>query len=325
MSAKTVSVFILGLIVAGAMSGILLMGYQSQISALEEELDQLQAEYDTLQGGYNQKAAEYNNLNSMYSSVQSQRDALQADLNAKEGYLKEVSTDLSGLYDLLNSYSNLEDSLLRILNSGELDKIGDAVTQITDTSEDIWGNYRIIWEYVDDNVVYAYDTEFPYISSYSYITLDGVECFTEFTVGTRLNYHQTPEFTLTNKQGDCDDQAILLYGMMRYYLRNVYGTVYNSYLALISFTDETAHLAIFMPVQGGEICILDPAGNYATERYGSLTSKAPSTELQSFADHWSAEHVIETIKLYWVDDRDGSFSSEFEGSLEDAVKFFETT
>ncbi|HEX9915048.1 MAG TPA: hypothetical protein VGB32_09025, partial [Candidatus Bathyarchaeia archaeon] len=106
MSAKTVSVFVLGLIVAGAVSGVLLMGYQSQISALEAELGQLQGEYDTLQGGYDQKAAEFNNLNSMYSSVQSQRDALQADLDAKEGYLKEVSTDLSGLYDLLNSYCN---------------------------------------------------------------------------------------------------------------------------------------------------------------------------------------------------------------------------
>ena len=325
MSAKTVSVFVLGLIVAGAVSGVLLMGYQSQISTLETELGQLQGEYDTLQGSYDQKAAEFSNLNSMYSSVQSQRDALQADLGAKEEYMKEVSVDLSALYELLNSYSNLEDALPRILNSGELDKIGDTVAQITDASEDIWGNYQKIWEYVDDNVVYAYDTEFPYISSYRYITLDGVECFTEFTVDTRLNYHQTPKFTLTNKQGDCDDQAILLYGMMRYYLRNVYGTVYNSYLAMISFTDDTAHLAIFMPVQGGEICILDPAGNYATERYGSLTSKAPSTELQSYAAHWSSEHTIGTIKLYWVDDQDGSFSSEFEGSLEDAVKFFETT
>ena len=110
--------------------------------------------------------------------------------------------------------------------------------------------------------------------------------------------------------------------MMRYYLRHIHGTVYNSYLALISFTDETAHLAVFMPVQGGEMCILDPAGNYATERYGAITSKAPSTELQSYADHWSPEHVIETIKLYWVDDRDGSFSVEFEGSLSETVDFF---
>lgn len=85
-------------------------------------------------------------------------------------------------------------------------------------------------------------------------------------------------------------------------LRHVHGTVYNSYLALISFTDETAHLAVLMPLWGGDICILDPAGNYATERYGSLTSKAPSTELQSYAAHWSTEHVIETIKLRAVPD-----------------------
>jgi len=77
-----------------------------------------------------------------------------------------------------------------------------------------------------------------------------------------------------------------------------------------------------MPIQGGEICILDPAGNYATERYGSLTSKAPSAELQSYAAHWASEHIIESVKLYWVDDRDGSFSVEFEGSLSEAADFF---
>jgi len=325
MSAKAVSVFVLGLVVAGAVSGVLLMGYQSQISTLEAELDQLHDEYDTLQGDYNQKDAEFNNLNSMYISVSAQRDSLQSDLDIKEGYLKDVSSDLSELYDTLRSYSQTEDSFRRVLCSEELDKIGTTVTQLTDPSKDTWYNYQRLWDYVDDNIAYAYDIEFPMISTYRYITVDGVTCFTEFDVETYANYIQTPEFTLTKKQGDCDDQAILLYGMMRHYLRYIYGTVYSCYIAYISYTDGEAHLAVFLPIQGGTMCILDPAGNYATERYGALTSKPPSTELQSYADHWSPEHVIKTIKLYWVDDRDGSFSSEFEGSLDDAVKFFETT
>jgi len=329
VNTKSISIFVAGLIVAGAASGVLMMGYQSQIGLLRSELDQLEAEYETLQGSYSQKSAEYNNLNSMYISVQGQRDTLQSSLTnlqsemgTKEGYMKEVSTDLLELYDQLNSYCDLEDSFPRVLSSVELDKIGPIVTQLTNPSKDPWYNYQRLWDYVDDNVAYAYDNEFPYISTYRYITVDGVKCFTEFAVETRTNYQQTPEFTLEHKQGDCEDQAILLYGMMRYYLRHIHGTVYNSYLAFITYTDGEAHVAVFMPVQGGTICILDPAGNYATERYGSLTSKTPTTELQSYADHWSREHVIESIKLYWVNDLDGSFSVEFEGSLSEAADFF---
>jgi hypothetical protein len=329
LNAKSISIFVAGLIVAGAASGVLIVGYQSQIGTLRLELSQIQADYEALQGSFNQKSAEYNTLNSMYLSVQSQRDALQgslanlqSEMDTKEGYMKEVSTDLLGLYDQLNSYRNLEDSFPRVLSGDELDKIGSTVTQLTDPSKDTWYNYQRLWDHVDDNIAYIYDVEFPYISTYSSITVDGVRCFTEFAVETQVNYHQTPEFTLEYKQGDCDDQAILLYGMMRYYLRHIHGTVYSNYLAFISYTDGEAHLAVFMPVQGGNICILDPAGNYATERYGALTSKTPSTELQSYADHWSSEHVIESIKLYWVNDVDGSFSVEFEGGLSETANFF---
>jgi hypothetical protein len=322
VSVKTVSVFVLGLVVAGAVSGVLLMGYQSQINTLGADLDQLQEEYEALQASYTQKEADYNNLYSMYVSVSAQRDWLQSDLDTKEGYLKDVSTDISELYDTLRSYSQTEDSFHRVLCSEELDKIGATVTQLTDPSKDTWYNYQRLWDYVDDNIAYAYDIEFPMISTYRYITIDGVKCYTEFNVETHTNYIQTPEFTLTKKQGDCDDHAILLYGMMRYYLRHIYGTVYSCYIAFITYTDGEAHLAVFLPIQGGTMCILDPAGNYATERNGYITNKTPSTELQSYADHWGGEHVIESIKLYWVDDLDGSFSVEFEGSLNETVDFF---
>jgi len=322
---KMVSVFVIGLLVAGGASGFVLMGYQARIGQLESQVGQLQTENEALQASYDQKAAEYSNLNSMYVSVSAQRDWLQSDLDTKEGYLKEVSSDISELNDTLRGYSQTEDAFRRVLCSEELDKIGPTVTELTDPSKDTWYNYQRIWDHVDDNIGYVYDIEFPIITTYRYITVDGATCFTEFDVETYANYIQTPEFTLTNKQGDCDDHAILLYGMMRYYLRHIHGTVYNIYLAFISYTDGEAHMAVFIPVQGGTMCILDPAGNYATERYGSLTSKTPSTELQSYADHWAEEHVIESIKLYWVDDLDGSFSLEFEGGLEDAIKFFETS
>jgi len=323
LNVKTISVFVLGMITAGAVSGLVLMGYQTRLGLLESQLGQLQEEYVALQVSYSQKEADYINLNSMYVSVAAHRDSLQSELDTTEGYFKEVSTDISGLYDTLRSYSDTEHAFSRVLFSKELDKIGATVTELTDPSRDTWYNYQKIWDYVDDNIAYAYDVEFPYITTYRYITVDGVTCFTEFDVDNRTNYIQTPEFTLTNKQGDCDDHAILLYGMMRYYLRNIHGSVYSSYLAFITYTDGEAHMAVFMPVQGGTICILDPAGNYATERYGSITSKTPSAELQSYADHWADEHVIESIKLYWVDDLNGSFSVEFEGSLSEAANFFQ--
>jgi hypothetical protein len=46
-------------------------------------------------------------------------------------------------------------------------------------------------------------------------------------VETIANYVQTPEWTLTQKQGDCDDQAALEYAMLRYYNKYIAGTDYK--------------------------------------------------------------------------------------------------
>ncbi len=64
--------------------------------------------------------------------------------------------------------------------------------------------------------------------------------------------------------------------MIKYYKKYVYGTEYSLYLAHIEFSYDTAHLAVILPVQGGDVCIIDPAGNYLTSSWYTIDSKPAS-------------------------------------------------
>lgn len=342
MSNKTGLFLILGLAIGGSVVFVYLssnyqgqiielkLNYQGQIIELKSELTQLQTNYNSLESFHASKVNECNQLRteirtmeSNYNSILLQKNSLQNNYDDLLYNYKTISQELSNLDELLNSYSSTAESFSRIFNEQELDKIGNIVREITDESEDTWYNYQKIWDYVDDNIEYAYDIEVPYIGSYHYITYDEVKCYVDFEVKIASNYIQTPAFTLEKQQGDCEDQAILLYGMIKYYFRNIYGTIYNIYLVRLELGEGSGHFAVFMPVQDGNICILDPAGNYATTRYGYLTQKTASFELNEYNNKWSDQGYISKIEIYWVDDRDGSYSVEAEGDLNTIIDFFE--
>ncbi|MEM2970261.1 MAG: hypothetical protein QXR63_04930 [Candidatus Bathyarchaeia archaeon] len=61
--------------------------------------------------------------------------------------------------------------------------------------------------------------------------------------------------------------------MIRYYMKYVYGTEYNLYLAHIEFSDDAEHLAVILLVQGGKVCVIDPAGNYLMSPWYTIDSK----------------------------------------------------
>ena len=151
---------------------------------------------------------------------------------------------------------------------------------------------------------------------YLWLICDGFNYITSFEILTERNYVQTPELTLEIKQGDCEDQAILTYAMIEYYMKHIIGTEYLLYIALIDFSDGSGHTAVFLPAQGGQVCIIDPAGSYLTKtEWGEITAKSAQQELQAYSNYLSSYGSISSIKLYDVSIVDGSYKVVAEGGI----------
>jgi hypothetical protein len=161
-----------------------------------------------------------------------------------------------------------------------------------------------------------------YIFYYSHVNIDGFDYIISFETSTVRNYVQTPRLTLEIKQGDCEDQAILTYAMIEYYMKHIIGTECNLYIACMDFSDSSVHVAVFLPVQGGNVCIIDPAGSYLTKESGEIASEPAQQELQAYSNYWPSSHVsISHIKLYDVSVIDGSYKVVAEGDLNQITAF----
>ena len=286
-------------------------------------LEQLQDEYSELENDYFSLNLEYNTLRIDYSVLERDKQKIELDLEHAETNWESLSSCVLDLRVEQQSYTALEDSFSRIINSQELEKIADKIEDVSKEEENKWDGYWNIHKYVRDEIQYAYDPEIPVIGSYHYYGDEDNPMISEFEITTRQNLLQSLSYTIEYGQGDCDDQAILEYAMIQYYRKYIYGTLYGLYLARLSFQNGDDHIAVFMPVQEGHICILDPAGQYQTGTGYSIESKKAGPELYEYEEHWEQEYGgISEITLWRIDIDTGEHDEEFKGSLSDTVVFF---
>lgn len=345
MESKIIVVMVVGILVGGV------IGYSAnylistpQINKLKTELSNVKSQYETLSaqnetlsGEYKAVKTERDNLQSQFSILSSEYNIVKSDYNLLSddygkvsAYLKDLSSDVQSIIDILGYYSNITESFKRVLNSEELEKIASKVSSVTQESQDNWYAYGKIYKHFIYKINYVSDIEFPYIADYHHEMIDGDEIITGFSVDTTMNYIQTPAFTLEHKQGDVEDQVVAAYAMIKYYERNIYGTEYTSYIADIQFSDGSSYLAIFMPVKGSRtrtprLCILDPAGRYYTNKLGDITHKVVSDELKVYSKILSkTAGEITYIRLYDVDLSDGSYIVAASGTLDEIAVFLKT-
>ena len=307
---------------------IQLSGYELQYEALSGQYETLSKEYEALKTEIENLQSQYTKLSSDYDAVQSQFRLLSDDYEEVSGYLKNLSADVRSIIKLLNYYCSIPEAFEYVLNGEELMKIASTVSTVTEESKNNWFAYEKIYKYVTYQIDYAPDVEFPYIGEYFHKILDGREIITGFSVDTKMNYVQTPRFTIEYKQGDDEDQVILAYAMIKYYERNIYETEYTLYIADIKFSDGSSHLALFLPVIGGRtrenrLCILDPAGPYFTSKYGEITQREIPTEFEVYSKAWKTAGEIKNIKLYDIDVTDGSYTVAASGTLDEVAAFLE--
>ena len=286
-------------------------GLSQEKAMLQTSLAQLQSDYASLQSTHTNLQADYATLSSQYDTLSAGVDTGFASLSADYIQLQKDYNDLSTLVSnnvygtpgdtqMLNhlktltlavrslnstlwNYCNEVSSFRRTLTTGEVLKMETPVRSRN------WFNQQTLGPSIRRYTITSPRTSstsmmlsIPYISFYTYLDVNGVRYLTDFEVETIANYVQTPEWTLTQKQGDCDDQAALEYAMLRYYNKYIAGTDYNLYLTELDFSDGSSHVAVFMPVTGGKLTILDPAGNYLTKTGSTIASKAAASELDAY-------------------------------------------
>jgi hypothetical protein len=201
----------------------------------------------------------------------------------------------------MNSYGLAKEAMPRVLNSYAVSATSSAVYDAGASKSDLWGSIEKIYSYIASSIKYVQDIEMPIWYVSETIKLNDRIYIYSVKYYNRWDYIQTPELTLKIRQGDCDDQAVLAYAMIKYYMRSVYGTDYALYMAYVAFSGGGAHMAVVMPVQGGNICIIDPAGHYLTSTwYGRITSRPALEELQRYSNHWASEGGIRYMELWSI-------------------------
>ncbi len=304
-------------------------GYEtlsSRLSDLRAEYEMLSGRYSLLQESYSKLRDQYSYLersyealNNEYSSLKSRYAILEARCDRLASQCARLNETIAYMIRTANSYIVAREAMPRVLNSDAVRATAPAVLSAGVSKLDFWSSLQKIYDYVVSNIKYVHDVEMPLWYVSEVVTIEGRTYIHDVRYYNAWNYVQTPELTLRIGQGDCDDQAVLAYAMIKHYMREVYGAEYALYLACVEFPSGSTHMAVLMPVQGGRVCIIDPAGRYLTSQYGRITSRPALEELQRYSSHWTSEGGIRYVEL-WNVKLDGSPSLVAKGTIEEVAR-----
>ena len=109
------------------------------------------------------------------------------------------------------------------MNWKAVEAVGKYVNESGVNPWDYWGSIQKIYGYIRAKVRYAYDVEIPVPNPSLPPNADEEPLLGGWSYTMIQNYVQTPEFTIKYGQGGCDDQAVLAYAMIKYYMIKVHG------------------------------------------------------------------------------------------------------
>jgi len=310
---------------------------QENYTALQSRYDALMLQYSELLKSYNELKSSYESLRSSYAQLQSQYQSLLSDYNDLMNRYTALNRSYTSLLDaygslrssyeeLLNRYNDLASRYTVLYNeyTALLNKynyfiawysnlrnqvnvrirpyLNNVTMYITpddplvvslmlsvtggwsnpsDMSE-AWSDMYKLYKWVVDNIMYSYDSPEPLLPDIG----GSVIWWNEFW--------RFPNETIRDRTGDCEDMANLLASLILAHN----GKKYEVWVMLIDF-GSSGHAAVVIPVKGGKIAILDPAGRYYTSTwYGSLTARDVAEELQRYFQHWGLSGRVVAIYSY---------------------------
>jgi len=226
---------------------------QTELSSTKATLTETQAELLSTKSSLASTAMELEKEQSRYTSLTNSYSDIRSQINFRMGDGEDAK-----------AFVTPEDSILTVM----VEDITGGFSEV-----DSWSDYKRLYDWVVDNIEYSSDTPLPNLPSDP----------TDSALGWQSDYWRMPKETMQDKAGDCEDMALLLASMIINYRQERYATwvisIQNSY---------GGHLAVAFPVQGGNLTILDPAGNYYTGYLGYyLSSNNTSYEIKNWLALWS--------------------------------------
>ena len=282
-----------------------------ELDDTEAQLDDTKTLLDTIQTQLVDTEVQLGTTKAQLTDTETLLDTTQAQLDATKTQLDMTATQLETAKNennkMLNQYGDLKQQVNVRLGDTPEDKqsfitpnnssVSAKVLEVTGGySRDVneyWGDCERLYRWVVSNISYSYDSYMPILPE---TISDGLVW--------QQDYWRMPGETIEGKTGDCEDMAVLLASMLRSYNEGEYQV-----WALSIRSGVLGHVAVAFPVQGGKLTILDPAGNYYTGQYGSLSSSNISTAVNNWLSHWQNEMPGAEIVGVFSEDVYEEFSS----------------
>jgi len=265
---------------------------QANYSALQNEYVQLganftglEAEFNDLIGNYSMLNATYQNLSVHYSQLDSNYTNLLGVYNMLDSSYKSLQTE----YDqYVAAYQRLRERINQRWNEINVKPfitlndpaVSSIVYQITggwsnrSDFNEFWDDVKAMYDWVLYEIDYRYDGLTPKLPS---------DPSSSLTFSTDM--WQFSNETLDVKQGDCEDMAILLCSMIRYYTNRLYPTE-----CILIRSSSSGHAAVQILVKGGKLVIFDPAGDYYSQDYwGDIVFNEITVEIDNWLDYWKPD------------------------------------
>ncbi len=281
---------------------------QATKNELEETKDQLQETETTLQSTSDKLTIAQSNLESVKTDLSAAQQSLtdtRSELTSTRSRLKTTESLNS---QMRNQYADLRDTInarwdwkeyatdyVTPDNATVAEKAHYLAGDFTNVAEDIWTDYNRFYNWVSSTIEYQTDSLSPIMPH---------------ALGQMVKWchdcWKTPEETLTDMTGDCEDMATLLASLMIAYNQDSYAV-----WVIGIENDDSAHVAVGFPVTGGKFTILDPAGHYFTgmNTWGLLTAEPIEQSISNWLRHWAFDMPGARINLVFSDDFYREFTS----------------
>lgn len=228
-------------------------------AVLENQYGKLHTEYESLQTALQKIQTEYATLESTYNNLAGEHSSY---VSAYQDLRYEINNRIYGGYG--SPYITPGDThvieVVQVITGGWNNR--------SDWNE-FWNETKTMYSWVRNNIEYRSDGLFPSLPNEPSGSVEYSQSMWQFS-----------NETLNLKQGDCEDQAILLCSMIVCYSKEPWAEV----VGISNFS--ISHAAVQVPVAGDKIVILDPAGNYySRDPLGNIVADDISSEINRWLDH----------------------------------------
>jgi hypothetical protein len=230
--------------------------FEVEIAALQEDYAAIESLYNTLL--YNYDSMEYEVIRQSES-----RSEIEEEFNVYMAQFKQLKDDVNSRLAFdgdLSRFVTPEDPAvieMMVEISGGLETWG--------SMSEFWSDSKVLHDWVVENIAYAVDSPYPFLYS------DPAESVRWFMQSVRY-----PNETLTDRSGDCEDQAILLESMME-----AHNERFTHWCISVQWEGD-GHVGVGIPIEGGRLAILDPSGGYHSGSGDSLSSEPVAVALEGW-------------------------------------------